>query len=417
MKEYKRFLLNIALLLVFLVGITGCSTPTEVPPAATKAPTVAAPEATEAAPETVEETVGEPAVEEPSGEPIKIGAALSLTGYLAMEKFHAEAAQMAVDYVNEHGGVLGRPLEFFMEDVKSDPAQCAIVVTKHIVQNEADIIIAGASSAGNEAAAPIAEENEVPMIINSVLPSNPAWAVSTLPSVNLFIQTEFQYLASIGVTEVGDIHNPTPYNQFMVSRGMEVGESLGISFVASEEVAADSTTMVIPLTNINEKNPGAVVSFVSGGPTALVGKDMAALGMTIPLMLTSDDLSNLTTAAEAYDNVYFPVMPVQTYPDVPDPEMKANLDAFMPIWEEVHPGADALYAAAGWDQIMIAVKVIEQVGSVDGKAIMEALEQFEYVGVEAVYKFTPDDHMGVKDNPLRVGQWKNGELEIVFVPK
>ncbi len=420
------------LLVIAIALLAACSSPTPAPTAkpptaapaaATQAPATQAP-ATQAAATQAPATQGAAtqapatkAAAAPSGAPIKIGAAFSLTGYLAMEKFQAEGAQMAVASINAKGGVLGRPLELTIEDMKSDPAQEATLVTKLITQQKVNLMASGASSAGNEAAAPILADNEIPIIVNSVLPKDPKWTVSTLPSSELFIQIQFQYLKSIGVTKVADVHNPTPYNKSMVEVGQRVGQSLGITFVGSEEVAADATTMVIPLTKIKDKKPDAVVFFPSGPATFVAAKDMASLGMTIPLVLPSDDTSNLFKAAEAYKYTVFPVMPAQAYPDVPDPAMKANLDTFMPMWRAKYPQADPLYAAAGWDQITALAKGIEKAGSVDGKKVMAALETLEFPGVEAVYKFTPDNHFGIKTNPMRVGQLENGKLKIILTLK
>jgi len=61
---------------------------------------------------------------EPAGDPIVVGGSLSLTGALAPTgKVHDEVAQIVVDWVNDCGGIDGRPLEWKVLDDQSTPAQ------------------------------------------------------------------------------------------------------------------------------------------------------------------------------------------------------------------------------------------------------------------------------------------------------
>ncbi len=59
-----------------------------------------------------------------SGEPIKIGAVLSLTGSGSFwAEFSKNAAVLAMDEINNAGGVNGRPLQIIFEDSQTVPAK------------------------------------------------------------------------------------------------------------------------------------------------------------------------------------------------------------------------------------------------------------------------------------------------------
>ncbi|WP_369138068.1 ABC transporter substrate-binding protein [Modestobacter versicolor] len=61
-----------------------------------------------------------------TGEPIVVGGSLSLTGPLApTAAIHEAVAELVVDWVNECGGVDGRPLEWQVVDDQSTPGQAA----------------------------------------------------------------------------------------------------------------------------------------------------------------------------------------------------------------------------------------------------------------------------------------------------
>lgn len=78
---------------------------------------------------------------EATGDPIVVGGSLSLTGALAPTgKVHDEVAQIVVDWVNECGGIDGRPLEWQVLDDKSTPAQVKSNYTR-LISNGVDLVM------------------------------------------------------------------------------------------------------------------------------------------------------------------------------------------------------------------------------------------------------------------------------------
>src|SRR3954453_1495634 len=67
----------------------------------------------------------------PSGEPIKIGSPYNLTGgYASLDNPAANGSKLAVKEINAAGGVLGRPLQIFIEDGRSDVPTITSVAKK-----------------------------------------------------------------------------------------------------------------------------------------------------------------------------------------------------------------------------------------------------------------------------------------------
>lgn len=84
----------------------------------------------------------EEAAGEPSGDPIKIGGALALTGPLApTAKIHEIVAEQYVEYMNENGGLLGRPVEWTVLDDESQAEQSAALYERLITQDGVDLIM------------------------------------------------------------------------------------------------------------------------------------------------------------------------------------------------------------------------------------------------------------------------------------
>jgi branched-chain amino acid transport system substrate-binding protein len=101
-----------------------------------------------------------------SQEPIKIGFAYVFSGRLAHYGSGAkQGAEMAIEELNNSGGVLGRKLVSVYEDTKLDPKVGVEVVTKLIQQDKVDVVMGIVSSAVADACAPVANRLSTPLII------------------------------------------------------------------------------------------------------------------------------------------------------------------------------------------------------------------------------------------------------------
>ena len=86
------------------------------------------------------------------GEPVKVGAILSLTGtYAALGASEKKALDLEVERINAAGGVDGRPIEVIIEDDATDEAKAVAAASKLIEQDEV-IAILGATGTGQSMA-------------------------------------------------------------------------------------------------------------------------------------------------------------------------------------------------------------------------------------------------------------------------
>lgn len=98
---------------------------------------------------------------------IKIGAVLPMTGGSAVfgEKFE-QAYTLAIEEINEAGGVKGRMLEIVIEDSQEKPDIGKTATEKLVADEEILIMTGGRSSGVTLVQAQVAEENKVPYIID-----------------------------------------------------------------------------------------------------------------------------------------------------------------------------------------------------------------------------------------------------------
>jgi branched-chain amino acid transport system substrate-binding protein len=88
-----------------------------------------------------------------SGEPIRVGGTLALTGFLAATGvIHEAVGEVFVERINAEGGLLGRPVEWVLLDDESVPDQAAAAYERLITEDEVDLVI-GPYGTGNITAA------------------------------------------------------------------------------------------------------------------------------------------------------------------------------------------------------------------------------------------------------------------------
>src|SRR5512143_2062948 len=92
-----------------------------------------------------------------SGEPIKIGFGMSLTGPLSPNGKQAMLGmKIWEEETNAKGGLLGRPVKLIYYDDQSNPSQVPGIYTKLLDVDKVDFIVSGYASTQVAAAMPIA---------------------------------------------------------------------------------------------------------------------------------------------------------------------------------------------------------------------------------------------------------------------
>jgi branched-chain amino acid transport system substrate-binding protein len=111
-----------------------------------------------AEPDEAEEPADEPEDAEPEGDPIRIGGSLSLTGFLAPTALiHDIVAAEFIEWLNEEGGLLGRPVEWIVLDDESEPEQAAAAYERLITEENVDLVMGPYGTANITAAMAVAE--------------------------------------------------------------------------------------------------------------------------------------------------------------------------------------------------------------------------------------------------------------------
>ena len=101
--------------------------------------------------------------EEEEEPPIRIGVIIPLTGIYSFRSIAGDGMKMAVDEINDNGGVHGRRIELVIEDSKSDPEE-GVKAFERIEAKAEPVAYISLLSVVTEAIAPLAEDIGVVMV-------------------------------------------------------------------------------------------------------------------------------------------------------------------------------------------------------------------------------------------------------------
>jgi branched-chain amino acid transport system substrate-binding protein len=348
--------------------------------------------------------------------PIKIGAALDLTAYLAsFDRGVRDGVDLAVKQLNAHGGVLDRQLEMAIDDMKADPQQGVRSVQKLIDQDGAAVFANGFSSAATQAEAPQAEQSKRPMVVASVIPDKSTWQFSTLPAPAFETGIRVRYLQQQKISSIAVLSDSTPYNEKQLEALKEQAKESGIRITEVAKHKSDAVDLRPEVTRLLRGHPGALVK-LSAGPTHIVAaKALAAAGSKIPLLLSIEAFSTMQKATEAYPETFFAAAPPQVYDALTEEERSAPLKALVAAAPK---GQDLTYVGRGYDAVLLLAEAIKKAGSTDGDRIRQALVDLgPFAGTSGVYDFTASSHYGITANPLYLAKVDGTAAVIVLRPE
>lgn len=298
----------------------------------------------------------------------------SLTGATASfgQSSH-KGVQMAVDEQNAAGGVLGRPIRLVVEDNQSKAGEAATVVRRMISREKPVALLGEVASSRSLEAAPIAQQNKVPMI-------SPA---STNPKV----------------TEVGDyifrVCFIDPFQgavlaKFMLDRGWKNAAILtdvkqdyavglteffkdyftknGGTIVSEQSYSSGDKDFKAQLTSIRSAGPAAILVAGYYNEAGLIASQARELGLDVPLLGGDgwDSPSLVEVAGDAMEGNFF-----SNHFSAEDqtPAVQNFLTRFRSKYNEE---PDAM-AALGFDAAMLLFDAMKRAGTTESEPLRDAI--------------------------------------------
>jgi branched-chain amino acid transport system substrate-binding protein len=347
------------------------------------------------------------------GNEIVVGEFGSLTGTTATFGISTKnGIDMAIDSVNKAGGVLGKQVRVIVEDDQGRPEEAQTVVTKLINSNRVLAVLGEVASSRSLAAAPVAQQNQIPMISPSS--TNPKvtevgdyiFRVCFIDPFQGLVMAKFatNTLKVKNVAILRDIKND--YSVGLADVFIENFRKMGGTIVADESYSEGDTDFSAQLTAIRAKRPEAI--FIPGYYTevGLVARQARGLGLNVPLLGGDGwDSPRLTEiGGPALNNSYF-----SNHYSTEDPS--PVIQSFVKAYTDRYGQAPDALAALAFDAANILFDAMRRAGTTDPRAVRDALAQTrDFPGVTG--KITIDGSRNAV-KPAVVLQVVDGKLKYV----
>jgi branched-chain amino acid transport system substrate-binding protein len=311
-----------------------------------------------------------------AAEPIKLGHYGSLTGKDgAFGAATRKGVLLAIEEINAKGGVLGRPLQYLVEDTQSKAGEAVTAVKKLISRDKVVAVIGANSSATSLEAAPICQNYKIPMM--AISSTNPKvteigdyifricfidpfqgavlakFAATSLHAKHIALLTSVSSPYSVGLSDV--------LRHDFVARGGEI--------VAEQKYSEGDKDFRAQLTALRSTKPDVVAVTGFYAEAALICKQARELGITVPFIggdgWEAPQLIEL--GGKAVEGTYY-----STYFSAENdaPEVRSFVDRYKARWDHEVPEA---VAALGYDAVYLIAAAMTKAGTTDNVALRAAI--------------------------------------------
>ncbi len=321
---------------------------------------------------------------------IRVGVNYELTGNNATYGTNLnDGLQMAIEEINQQGGVLGKKIESVILDNKSDATESANVSTRLATRENVIALLGPATSGDTKAAIPAAMDNKIPLISASATADDVTLNADGSVKEYVFktcFNDSFQgvMMAQFGYNELGLkkaavlADTTSDYAQGLSKAFQETFTELGGEVLSVEAYAAGDTDFRAVLTNLKGKNPEFL--YVPGyyEEVGLIIRQARELGLDVPILggdgYESPKLLELA-GKDALNQVYYS----SHYSPMDDSEIVAAFKEKFRAKFNKEPDA---FNALGYDLGYLLADALERAGETDSEKLKVALEETEgFVGV------------------------------------
>ena len=363
-----------------------------------------------------------PAKAMPTGEPIKIGAVLSVTGPASfLGEPERNTAEMLRDQINESGGLLGRPVEMIIYDDETDVNKCVLAAQK-LIKKDGVVAVIGPSISGNtlaikkefgEAKLPLVSCAASEKITNPVDP----WVFKTPQTDRHAVQKILQDCSRMNYKRLAIITVSNGYGQSGRAVMLELIPAGGFELVADEVYGPKDTDMTAQLTKIKSLSPDAIICWGTNPGPAVVCRNRVQLGMTTPLYMSHGVASKkfIELAGQSAEGIRLPAGRLAVAAVLPDDHpQKPVLVKYIKDYEDRFKIPVSTFGGYAYDAILLLAEAIKKGNSAEPAAIRDNLERIDrLVATSGVFSMSPDDHNGLTLDAFEMVEIENGDWKIV----
>jgi branched-chain amino acid transport system substrate-binding protein len=326
-----------------------------------------------------------------SGEPIYVGLSAPITGnYAEYGNNWKRAMDIAVERINNAGGIKGRPLQVVVEDSKGDPKEAAQIAQKFTSDSRIVAELGDFTSTACLAAQPIYDR--AGMVQLSPTASHPDFAPKSPWSFGIVgtQAAEGPFMAGYTIEKLGKKKIAVLYinNDWGIAAQenfVKKAKELGAQIVAVESFFERDKDFTGVLTKLRGAKPDALYIPSMYNEGALISKQREKLGWNDVAVFGPGSLYSpklLEIGGSAVEGLHTSTIFLE---NDPRPEVQEFVKTFKARNNNVSPN---MFAAVAYDALNILAKAIDKAGT-DRKAIRDELAKTRnFVGLTGKISFT-----------------------------
>ncbi|MCD6186750.1 MAG: ABC transporter substrate-binding protein [Desulfuromusa sp.] len=361
-----------------------------------------------------------------AAETVKIGVVGPRTGTAAATgKSFTEGIKLATDYVNAHGGVLGKKMEVVFEDTAGSPDKAASGFERLVTRDNVVMVLGESHSSAALAEIEVANRLKVPFIVaeawaDPITAKNYKFVFRAGPSNSGVVnETIAKWVIHEGFKKAYIVAENTDWG---LGIGKLCEKALNVAGIANKTVVTERKGQdhYTELAKIKAFNPDVILAFVYGTGLHYFVAQAGEMHLT-PKAIILDGAGPPSLWPAFWNNVgdygNLECLVSSMHKDV---ELTKLATLFRKNYEKEFGKAPTDYKSRSiFDGVLIAADAINRAGTTDADALVDALEKTSLTVTRGQVAFGttkggPEYHQWMP--PMLVIQWQDKNQIVLYPP-
>jgi branched-chain amino acid transport system substrate-binding protein len=354
-----------------------------------------------------------------TAEPVKIGITTILSGPLA-DRGQSEqyGAQLALDSINQSGGVLGRPVEAFYADNACKPDVGVLATRRLIEQEHVPVVIGALCTPVTHAIMPMMAQEKVPLVIATSAGQDfvdasgvggNAYAFKTIPSEVDIARGLVRWLKSRGVESIAIVADEGDFPRANAVAILKAAQDAGVRVTVQETLAKDTKDFAGVMGKLKDSTPGELVAILGPSTTGFFQAYEAA-GWKVPVTGRFDVASALAAVSPPFREAggLSELTAIAVFTPVLD---KPDVQSFVTAYQARYGLVPTQRSFFVYEATYLVVDAIRRAESDQPAAIEEALKTTAMPS-RLGGTYAPDDHNHAH-TPLQIVGLRSGKPAVI----
>ncbi len=371
---------------------------------------------------------------------IRIGVLYPLTGSLALlGNENMDGAKVALDMVNETGGILGKKVEFATGDASTpDKAQSE---AERLISLEGVKVLTGTYSSGlSYAASQVAERHKVVYwetggIADRLTERGFKYYFRVVYTATSNGELAANFSKEVLAPKIGKkasdlklfvIHEDSDYGTTVGKAAETHGKEIGFNVLGRDPYKSTSTDLSPLILRMKALRPDIIVASSYANDALLIQRQMKQLGVYVSAYIGTGGIHGLPSYGEGLGNAVNGIVDTEGAANVNMSTLSKDLRALAEEWQRRYTGqykkVPSYIATQGFvGTYMLLKDVIAVAGGTDPDKVREAALKLDIPlkgtilgwGVKFAQPGTPMEGTNLRSFPV-AQQWQNNKLVVVY---